>query len=228
MKSAPVAVRFRAEDRSVLEAIAALRQLEGCALRLLGHKLIVDRYFDTAEWHLLAQGCTYRERMLDRRRWVAFRGPVEKFAIPPDPIEVELPDCTRLDDVETLLPPMFRAWAVAGYRSLGQILLTENNRTLIEVVEQGEPRFLLCLDDAEFLSNGPSRRCCAVKLHVRRDPNGLMRWLAASLRRDFGLIEMNVGKLQAGLALTEAGPATGFARSNLPDIHAAFRSVSAS
>ncbi len=228
MKPAPVAFRFRAEDRSVLESIATLRQVEGCNLRLLGHKLIVDRYFDTAEWHLIAQGCTYRERMLDRRRWVAFRGPVKKFAVPPDPIEVELPDCTRLDEVGTLLPPMFRAWAAAEYRSLGQILRAENNRTLIEIVEQDEPRFLLCLDDAEFFSNGSSRRCCAVKLHMRRDPNGLMCWLAGRLRRDFGLVEMNVSKLQAGLALTGAEPTAGCGSARLPDVHAAFRSVFAS
>jgi len=166
--------------------------------------------------------------MLDGRRWVAFRGPVEKFAVPPDPIEVELPDCTKLDEVGTLLPPMSRAWIAAGYRSLGQILITENNRTLIEVVEQDEPRFLLCLDDAEFLSNGQSRRCCAVKLHMRRDPNGLMRWLAGRLRRDFGLVEMNVSKLQMGLALTGAEPTAGYGSARLPDVHAAFRSVSAS
>jgi hypothetical protein len=208
MSQTASSIRFRAEDRGVLEVIAELGELEGCRLHALGQRLIVDRYFDTVDWALMAQRCSYRERQFERRRWVAFRGPAHAVTAPaPAPgLEAELPDGITLEDAGLLLPPVLRAWVAAGYRPLAEILLVENNRTLIELVEEGEPRFLLCLDDVEFFANGSPRRCCEVKLDARRDPNGRIHWIIYTLQAEFRLAPTKANKLQQGLALTGAEP----------------------
>jgi len=200
-------VRFRAEDLGVLEQLAAQRAIEHCHLRPLGRRLIVVRYLDTPDWTLLSKGCSYREREFDRRRWVSFRGSPDEMGHPPRPLEAELPEGVTLEEINDLFTPTLRAWGAVGFRSMHEILRVENNRALIELVEQGQPRFLMCLDDVEFFANGCQRRCCEVKIDTRRDPNHTLDWLCYTLSSQFGLVPLVGGKLERGLAVTGARPA---------------------
>ena len=219
-------VRLRAEDRGILEDIAKSGIVDAFRMQLLGERLIVDRYLDTDDWALMGQGCTYREREFARRRWVSFCGAAHDVGPPPEPLEAQLPEGVRLEDIQELLPPTLRAWAMADYRLFHEVLRVENNRMLFELVQDSEPMFLMCLDDAEFAAGGVQRRFCEVKINARRTPSEALAWLCETLTREFGLMPHSCSKLEQGIALTGVQPREADGAAQRPALPTISRSTS--
>lgn len=203
-----VEARFIATSPTVFDQIQEYGRLGGYDLIFKERQLLVTNYFDTERWDLLkaksivrlrrsGRTCALCLRILSKRK--ANTKVIEEFEEPlPDgyPEKIDVLDCKVMTRVKKIAPR----------RHLLVVLTIENNRTVVDLLRGGEPRFRMVLDDVEFVGSRDQRRHFEVEIESTGGDRYELEALLGVLTSGFPLEPSTESKFERGLRLMRAWP----------------------
>lgn len=207
-----VELKFLAETDAPLRALEGAQRLGSAHLGQPDTFDELDRYLDTGDGRLAAEGWACRLRLRHGEWLVSLKG-ARRAAARPDSVlhhrpELEGPASDQLDPAGW---PASRArellLAVAAGRPLAERLRLAQVRTEREVGVQGRPAGTLSLDRVTVLRDarqlGDLR---AVELELHNADEALAEPLAEALRAIPGLVPDQLSKLEHALRMLESDP----------------------
>jgi inorganic triphosphatase YgiF len=200
--------RFIASSPAVFDQILEYGRLGGYDLRFRERQLLVTDYFDTDRWDLLKAKSVVCLRRLGRTSMLGFTrlcrrdGTVQVL----DESEETLSDVfpRNLDSLDCEI--MGEVRRIARQRALLVVLTVENNRAIIDMVRNDEPRFQMVLDDVEFVGARDQRRHFELEIAPPGGDRYELEALLGVLASGFPLEPSPESKFERGLRLMRAWP----------------------
>lgn len=200
--------RLVAASPSVFNQIQEHGKLGGHELRFRERQLLVTNFFDTDQWDLLKDKAIMRLRRLGRACTLGLsiverRKEVTRVV---EDMEQPLPDGypENINAVDGDI--MERVKSMSRDRDLLVVLTIENNRTIIEVARDGEPRFQMVLNDVEFVGSRDQRRHFEMEIESTGGDEYELEALLATLTSGFALQASAETRFERGLRLMRAWP----------------------
>jgi len=203
-----VEAKFLAKDPLVFEQVLSHQWLGGYELKFKERQLLVTDYFDTDQWDLLKARSVLRLRRCGRdctlclKKFLRQRGLIQVRDECEDALEDGYPK--RIDDVQC--PTMDKVRRVTEERPLLLVLTVENNRTITELIRNGQKRFEMVLDDVEFVGARDQRRHFEIEVECTTGDEYELDALLGILNSGFELEPSTVSKFERGLRLTRIWP----------------------
>jgi len=202
-------IKFSATGMEMLDELAALKEVAGYQVVDMGVKLQTDTCFDTDDQRFFREKIVFRLRVRDNGSVLTFKAQLKDGSVSADNlyhrIEVEQPTHATVDDISAGelpdIPPTHALRDAVGELSILPSLIIANNRRIMLLMKDDEPRFEMVLDDVMFRGPGGKAQVYEVEVETIAGGEDELREVGAWLKENYGLEAAGPSKYILGMEM---------------------------